>query len=427
MSSTPLTNSPPAQVESFLDERTAMSCVHCGLCLAACPTYLETGDENLSPRGRIYLMRHLQSGRAALNEPAVRALDSCLGCFGCQTACPANVRYGELLEHTRDHIEHRFKRPVLEWLWRRGFIEQVFPHPWRLKLALTPLKLIRQLGLEPALPSFVRRMTALVPADCRAVPMPVNSPTSTAVKKGRVGFIEGCVQRVMFGPTNAACMRLLNRAGFDVVTPPGQSCCGALYSHSGQLDQARQCARRNIATFENLGLDYIVIGASGCGGALKDYGRLLQDDPVWADRARAFAAKVRDLVELLPAALVESRAGNRESRITYHDACHLRHAQGIYQQPRALLQALCGSDFVELPESDLCCGSAGSYNLTQPAMSARLQQRKIGNILKTGATTVVTTNPGCMLQMRAGLAAAGRPDIEVTHLADFLERSLILP
>jgi glycolate oxidase iron-sulfur subunit len=408
----------------FIDERTALSCVHCGLCLAACPTYLETGDENLSPRGRIYLMRQIQSGRAALKEVSVQPLDTCLGCLGCQTACPGNVRYGELLEHTRDFIEHRYKRSLFETLLRRVFIEQVFPHPWRMKLALAPLKLIRHLGLEPSLPAFARRMTALVPADFRDEPLPETSPADGVGSKGRIGFIEGCVQSVLFGPTNAACVRLLNRAGYEVVTPRGQGCCGALFSHSGQLAKARECARRNIAVFEKLNPDYLLIGASGCGGALKEYGVLLQDDPAWAGRAKAFASKVRDLVELLPADLFSSRATHHASRITYHDACHLRHAQGVYQQPRTLLKAACGSRFVELPESDLCCGSAGSYNLTQPAMAGRLQQRKVGNILKTGASIVVTSNPGCMLQMRAGLAAAGRSDIEVMHLADFLDRCL---
>ncbi len=263
-------------------------------------------------------------------------------------------------------------------------------------------------------------MAALVPADLSGEPVPACSPATTPQKKGRVGFLKGCVQSVMFAGTNNACVRQLNGAGYEVVTSPGQGCCGALYAHLGNLEEARASARRNIAAFETLNVDYVLIGASGCGAALKDYGQWLREDPAWAQRARDFSARVRDLVELVPAPSSEFRAA--QAIVTYHEACHLAHAQGIRQQPRAILKAVCGSRFVELPESDLCCGSAGSYNLTQPEMAARLQQRKTENILKTGASIVVTTNPGCLLQIRAGLAQAGRGDIAVMHLADFLEQ-----
>jgi glycolate oxidase iron-sulfur subunit len=412
-----------------------LSCVHCGLCLAACPTYLETGNENRSPRGRVYLMRQLQSGRAALDAVAVAPIDSCLGCLACQPACPAGVHYGELLETTRDFIERRFTRPWFERVLRRWVIEGVFPFPWRMRLALLPLKLIRALGLERFLPKFARDAAALVPSDVRMVDLPEISPGEGPLK-GRVGIITGCVQSVLFSQTNAATLRLLNRAGYDVIAPMEQGCCGALYSHSGRLEKARECARHNIATFERHRLDYIVINASGCGSTLKNYGQLLKDDPAWAKRAEAFAAKVRDFVEVMVISKSEIRVlnsevgvrtsdfGLRTSLVTYHDACHLANAQGIRQQPRDLLRAVCGANFVELPETELCCGSAGTYNLTQPAMAARLQERKTGNILKTGAKIVVTTNPGCLLQIRAGLSKAGRADIEALHMADFLERKL---
>lgn len=421
MSSIQQTTSRPAVLKPFIDERTALTCVHCGLCLTSCPTYLETGDENLSPRGRIYLMRQLLSGRVPLNDATVQPLDVCLGCLGCQTVCPGSVHYGELIEHTRDFIEHGYQRSLYQWLLRRVLVEQVFPFPWRTKLALAPLQFIRWLGVEGWLPRFTRGMTSLVPAGFRSEPLPLTSPTAVTEKKGRIGFVEGCVQSVMFGPTNSAVVRLLNRAGFDVVTPPGQVCCGALYSHSGQLEKARDCARRNIAVFERFDADHIVIGGSGCGATLKEYGLLLKDDPDWAARGKNFAAKVRDMVEILSPGSFTLKTESMPL-VTYHDACHLNHAQGIRQQPRDLLKAVCGSRYVELPESDLCCGSAGSYNLTQPDMAARLQKRKVSNILKTGASVVLTTNPGCMLQIRAGLVAAGRSDIEVVHLADFLDR-----
>jgi glycolate oxidase iron-sulfur subunit len=230
----------------------------------------------------------------------------------------------------------------------------------------------------------------------------------------------------MFGQTNEASVRLLNRCGFDVVTPPEQGCCGALYAHGGNLEQARAAARRNIALFEPLRLDAIIINAAGCGSTLKEYEHLLHDDPAWAERAAEFGRKVKDLTEWLHgfAASEFSAAGGATSQplVTYHDACHLAHAQRIEKAPRDLVRAVAGEAFVELPESNVCCGSAGSYNLTEPEMAGRLQRRKTENILKTGAKVVVTTNPGCLLQMRAGLREAGAKDVEVLHIADFLER-----
>lgn len=414
-------SAPHRRVELFLDERAALSCVHCGLCLAACPTYLETGNENLSPRGRVYLMRQLQSGRAPLDRLTVGPIDSCLGCLACQPACPAGIHYGELLETTRDYVEHRFARSPFQWVLRRIVIENVFAYPWRMRLALLPLKLMRAFGLERFLPKFARDAAGLVPSGVKHVKLP-ELLNARGPRKGRAGLITGCVQSVLFGQTNASAQRLLQGIGYDVVVPPGQGCCGALFSHSGKLERARECARRNIAEFEPLNLDCIVVVGSGCGATLKEYGHLLKDDPAWAGRAAVFSAKVRDFVEVFPPPSFPLPAPG--SLVTYHDACHLANPQGIRQQPRDLVKAVCGDSYVELPESELCCGSAGTYNLTQPAMAERLQERKIGNILSTGAKTVVTTNPGCMLQIQAGLRKAGHPEIEVLHIADLLERKL---
>jgi len=422
MSSTPNTSCRPPKLEQFLDERSALTCVHCGLCLAACPTYLETGNENHSPRGRIYLMRQIQNGRAPLDALAVGPIDLCLGCLACQPACPAGVPYGELLETTRDFIEHHHARPLWELLLRRVFIHQVFPYPWRMRLATAPVKYLRHLGIEKFLPQFARNALSLLPSEIAESEALPEFSASTGPRRGRVGFVTGCVQSVLFGATNQASARLLNRAGYDVVTPFAQGCCGAIFSHSGHLEKARDCARRNIAAFEAEDLDYIVITASGCGSTLKAYGPLLKNDPKWAARAEAFSAKVRDLVELLPVEMLQPLATNDLPPVTYHDACHLANPQGIRQQPRDLLKAVCGKSYVELPETELCCGSAGTYNLTQPVMAARLQQRKIANIIQTGAKLVVTTKPGCLLQIQAGLRQAGRADIEALHLADFLDR-----
>ena len=419
---------PPATIDRFLDEAKSLACIHCGLCLSSCPTYLETGNENDSPRGRIYLMRAVQDGRLPLSDATVHHLDLCLGCRACEAVCPSGVQYGALLEGTRDHIERQHTRPLLQTLLRRVVIEQIFPFPERMELALIPAKLAKHFKLDRLLPKFLRESLELLPEKCSANPLPSESHAlAGATRRGRVGFVSGCVMSVMFGDTNAASVRLLNRVGFDVVTPPAQGCCGALYAHGGNLEAARAAARRNIAAFEPLALDTIVINAAGCGSTLKEYGHLLHDDAGWCARGEAFSAKVKDLSEVLAPLAVDLLCTSHfapHSPVTFHDACHLAHAQRITRPPRELVRSVAGASFVELPESDVCCGSAGSYNLTEPDMAARLQKRKIENILKTGAKTVVTTNPGCLLQIQAGLRQAGASDIEALHLADYLERAL---
>lgn len=416
-----------AGVPLFLDENKALACIHCGLCLGSCPTYLETGNENDSPRGRIYLMRALQDGRLALETEAARHLDLCLGCRACEAVCPSGVQYGALLEHTRDHVEHHYQRPWFQRFLRRIAIERVFPFPTRMKLALLPLRGLRWIGLDRWLPKFLKDAAALVPRDAQGVDLKETYGVEAAGGAASgipqsVGFVSGCVMPVLFGATQHNSIHLLNRQGLEVKIPRDQGCCGALYAHSGQLELARECARKNIAAFEAIAVSTIVINAAGCGSTLKEYGSLLADDPEWADRAAAFAAKVKDLSEVLVVESGPASAASKE-RVTYHDACHLAHAQRIVREPRQLIRRVAGTGFVELPESDVCCGSAGTYNLTEPAMAERLQSRKVENILKSGATVVVTTNPGCLLQIRAGLERAGANHIRVMHLADFLAES----
>jgi glycolate oxidase iron-sulfur subunit len=405
--------------EPFLDQRKSLACVHCGLCLSSCPTYLETGNENDSPRGRIYLMRALQEGRSELDPATVRHVDLCLGCRACEAACPSGVEYGALLESTRTHVEKHHRRSPWQTFLRRYLVERIFPYPSRLKLALWPARVARSLRVQRFLPKFARDSMSLIPEASSEGELPaIASPAGPC--RGRVGFIRGCVMDVLFGSTNRASIELLNEAGFEVRTPSDQACCGALYSHGGNLEKARECARKNIAAFEQQGVDTIVINAAGCGSALKEYGHLLHDDPQWAARAAAFSDRVKDLSEMLAPQTISAEGSG--ARVTYHDACHLAHAQRITKQPRALVKAVVGDRFIELPESDVCCGSAGSYNLTEPDMAERLQRRKVENILRTGAKLVVTTNPGCLLQIRAGLKKAGADDIEVVHLADFLQQ-----
>jgi glycolate oxidase iron-sulfur subunit len=413
-------------LERFLDYDKSLACIHCGLCLSSCPTYLETGNENDSPRGRIYLMRAVQDGRLPLGDTAVKHIDLCLGCRACEAVCPSGVQYGELLEHTRDHIERTYSRSWLQRALRHLAIERIFPFPNRLKLALWPARLMKRLGADRLLPTFARDALGLIPVEIKEVVLPEVSPAAEGERRGRVGFVSGCVMSVMFGETNAASVRLLNQAGYDVHTPPAQGCCGALHAHGGNLERARACARHNIAVFERLNLDAILINAAGCGSTLKEYDKLLHADAAWAEPARQFSAKVKDLTEWLDGAKfkVQSSKFKVQGLVTYHDACHLAHPQHITRPPRELIRAVAGGSFVEMPESDVCCGSAGSYNLTEPQMAARLQRRKIENILQTRARIVVTTNPGCILQIRDGLRRAGAAEVEVLHIADFLDRAV---
>ncbi len=405
----------------FLDEQKSLACVHCGLCLSACPTYLETGNENESPRGRIYLMRAMQAGRVPIEPGTVEHIDLCLGCRACEVACPSGVQYGALLESTRDFIESHYHRGLAGTFLRRVAIEKVFPYPRRLKAALIPGRIAKAIGLEKILPKKLRESLELLPDEISSENVPEFSPALTQPAKGKVGFIRGCVMPVMFGKTNRATIQLLNRAGYDVIAPRQQVCCGALHAHSGRLEQAREFARNNIAAFAKLDLEAIVINAAGCGSTLKEYGHLLENDPEWHEAGSKFSGKVKDLTEFLVSrgAVLQKTASNSR-RVTYHDACHLAHPQRITKPPRDLVKALAGRNYVELPESDVCCGSAGTYNLTEPEMAERLQNRKIQNILKTNAEIVVTTNPGCILQIRAGLAKASRKEIKVVHIADFL-------
>lgn len=436
----------------FLDESKALACIHCGLCLPSCPTYLETGDENDSPRGRIYLMRALHSGRLDLQDEVVRHIDLCLGCRACEAACPSGVQYGGLLEHTRDHVERHHRRSFTQRFLRRVAIEKVLPFPRRLRLALLPARAARNLRLDKVLPRFAHDMLSLLPEQVSAVELPELSP-ALGPARGRVGLVGGCVMSALFGETNRATVRLLNCAGWEVVVPKNQVCCGALYAHSGALKLARAAAQRNIEAFERVSgvgdsapptgrvesptqrssddLDAIIVNAAGCGSSLKEYGALLANEPMWATRAMQFSKKVKDLSEWLVSTgskIFDStnacRAGLKPGvKVTYQDACHLAHAQRITQAPRDLVKAVAGDAFVELPEADLCCGSAGTYNLTEPDMARRLQARKLQNILRTGAQIVVTANPGCLLQIQAAIRKEGCA-IRVLHIAEFLDQAM---
>jgi glycolate oxidase iron-sulfur subunit len=415
--------SAPLPQRSFLPDDLARTCIHCGLCLSSCPTYLETGNENYSPRGRIYLMRALEDGVLPLDASTVQPIDLCLGCRACEAVCPSGVQYGALLEATREHIEHTYTRSLPQRLLRDVLIDRVFPYARRLRAALLPGRLARALGLTGLTPTLVRPLLDLLPEHTTVAEVPVRTP-ARGQRIGTVGFVRGCVMSVLFSGTNASSVSLLSKAGFDVIAPEPQGCCGALHAHSGKLEEARASARALIATFEAYQVDAIVINAAGCGSTLKEYGHLLADDPAWAPRAAAFAAKVRDLSEVLvEAGFVDRLQPAAEGpRVTFHDACHLAHAQRVTAAPRLLVKKVAGGQFVDLPEADVCCGSAGTYNVTEPEMAKRLQARKVANVRQTGAAIVVSTNPGCLMQIQAGLRDGDGAPVEVLHLADYLER-----
>ena len=406
------------QPRRFVDYETFLDCVHCGLCLSACPTYLELGTEMDSPRGRIYLMKGLEDGSLPMTADVARHLDLCLGCRACETACPSGVRYGELIESVRSFVEAQHHRPFGERV-RRRLITLVFPHPQLLRALLLPLRFLELVGLLDAL-RRVSRLLRMLPRLGWWAPLPGVVPAQ-GTERQRVGLLAGCVAQVLFAETNRATARVLARNGCRVETPPQQGCCGALYLHAGEREAALECARRNLEAFPD-DLDAIVVNAAGCGATLKQYGALLADDPRYAARARAFSAKVRDVTEFLAALPLVQPAHALNARVTYHDACHLAHAQGVRTAPRALLEQIPGLELVELAESDTCCGSAGSYNLTEPAMAQRLAARKAEHIRATGATCVAVANPGCAMQIQAALRRAGM-SASVRHPVELLDQA----
>lgn len=405
-------------------------CVHCGFCLPTCPTYLIDGEEMDSPRGRIYLMDLAQRGEIPLDRTMAGHIDSCLGCLACVTACPSGVQYDLLLEATRPQLERHVPRTRLDRLVRRG-IFAVFPYPARMRAAAVLGVLYRRLGLRRLAHSLgiMNRMPAqLRAAEDLLPPVPVRSLfrrlPATAPASGetrlRVAMLEGCAQRVLFGDVNAATMRVLAAEGCEVVVPQGQQCCGALNLHAGLEDDAAARARRLIDTFEQARADVVVVNVAGCGSSMKEYGQLLRDDPAYAERAARFAASVRDVNELL--AELEPRAPRHpvRAKVAYHDACHLANAQRIRKQPRDLLRAVPGVEVTDIPEADICCGSAGIYNLVQPDAAEELGRRKAAHIESTAPDVIATANAGCLLQVRRFLSE----DIPLVHPIEILDASI---
>jgi glycolate oxidase iron-sulfur subunit len=413
-------------------------CVHCGFCLPACPTYLLWHEEMDSPRGRIYLMKMGLEGAAKMDQDYVGHFDKCLGCMACLTACPSGVKYDELIEATRAQVERHYSRSFSDRLVR-WLIFSVFPHPRRLR-AMLPFVwvyqklglrwLLRRLGLMRLLPAALRGMEALLPeVSIRALSshFPLRIAPNGAPRM-RAGLLLGCVQRVFFDDVNAATVRVLAAEGCEVIIPREQGCCGALMTHAGREPQALAAARRIIDSFDRAQVDVIVTNAAGCGSNIKDYARLLRDDPHYAARAKVIAAKCKDVTEVLAELGPRAPRNPLPLRVAYQDSCHLQHAQGVRVAPRQLLSGIPGLELLEIAESAICCGSAGIYNLVQPRTGDELGRRKVRHVLASGAQAVASGNPGCLLQMMSSMRSLGQR-LPAFHTIELLDASIrgVLP
>ena len=408
-------------------------CVHCGFCLPTCPTYVLWGEEMDSPRGRILLMDLAEQGEIGLDATTVRHWDSCLGCMACVTACPSAVKYDRLIEETRAQVEQRFEREGSDRRFRNA-IFSVLPYHRRMSAVAAPLvvyrasgaqRLLRRSALYRALPARLRNLEALSPVVTWAA-LREQAPehaTPATTPKLKVAMLTGCVQRAIFGDVNAATVRVLTAYGCEVVAPREQACCGALELHAGRAESTTTRAQALIDVLDDPTVDYVVVNSAGCGSTLKEYGALLAGEPQWADRAAGFAAKVRDVHEVLAELEPPATLRPLELDVAYHDACHLAHAQGVTAEPRAVLASIPGLVVREIPDAAICCGSAGVYNLLNPEPAAELGRRKAASVRSVAPNALAAANPGCLLQISASLGGDGDP-IPTFHPIELIDASL---
>ncbi|WP_026695319.1 (Fe-S)-binding protein [Peribacillus kribbensis] len=423
------------QFNERMNQEELLNCMRCGFCLPSCPTYIESGfQESHSPRGRIALMKAVVDGLIEPDEDFERSLDLCLGCRACEPVCPSGVNYGQLLEEARDIVNQNKRHSLPVRAVRKAVFEGLFPHQNRIK-NLTGLigfyqrsglqKAARKTGIMKLLPENLAAMEKVLP------PVPTmkemkNRPEhlpSIGTQTARVAFFSGCLMDTVFLETNNATMKLLQLAGCEVVIPKGQSCCGALHGHSGEKESARGLAKKNIQAFEDLNVDFIITNAGGCGAFLMDYDHLLKDDPLWKERAAAFKEKIKDIAEVLVAAGFHEKVKLElpPQVVTYQDSCHLRNVMKTASAPRLLIQSIKGVEFKEMQQADRCCGSAGIYNIIESEMSMRLLDSKMVHAKATHASTIVTANPGCLLQMKLGIEREGlAAKMRGVHLVDLL-------
>ena len=403
-------------------------CVQCGLCLNACPSYRVLGTEMDSPRGRIYQVLQVDQGRLPISDSFVTHIDRCLDCRGCETACPSGVQYGRIVERARALIEHEYRRPWLERRLRNYFFNRVLTDRRRLAKWARRLRFLQNSGLQRiARATGILRLIGLADIEALSPNFDQHSyfedfgKTFPAIgeKRGQVAFLAGCIASVSFAGLNRATVRVLQQNGVEVFVPQEQGCCGALHAHAGFRDQARELARNNIRVMLDDKFDAIVTNAAGCGSTMKEYGDLLEHDPGFSGRAGEFAAKVKDITEYLAKLGIKSPKKKLTGRVTYQDPCHLAHGQRIRIEPREILKVL-GADLVEMQHADICCGSAGTYNVTQNEIAMKLLDQKMNSIKGVKPDTIVTANVGCLLQLRAGVKRAGMR-AEVKHLVELLD------
>jgi glycolate oxidase iron-sulfur subunit len=418
------------------DPKLIDTCVHCGFCLSTCPSYRVIGKEMDSPRGRIYLMDAINEGEISLNQATGQHFDSCLGCLACVTTCPSGVEYDKLISATRHQMARNYPRSLPDRLIRK-LIFSLFPYPDVLRIFLAPLFVYQKLGLQKLLQAsgLLKKISPELAAMDGILPEITTKSfqdnlldviPSQGEKRYRVGMILGCVQRLFFSPVNESTVRVLTANGCEVIIPKSQGCCAALPEHQGETEQAKALARQMIDSFEDTDVDFVIINAAGCGHTLKEYGHILKDDPEYKEKAKAFAAKVKDAQEFLVTVGLTAKLSplsNKPLTIVYQDACHLLHGQKISVQPRQLLKQIPGITLREPIDAALCCGSAGVYNMLQPEVAEELGKQKVQNLLNTGAELIASPNPGCSLQISKHLKSQGKY-VSVIHPIELLDYSI---
>ncbi|ATH94254.1 glycolate oxidase [Bacillus glycinifermentans] len=429
------------QFHERMDEEELLNCMRCGFCLPSCPTYIESGfQESHSPRGRIALMKAVADGVIEPDEDVERSLELCLGCRACEPVCPSGVNYGRLLEEARDIIQQNKKHRLPARMLRNAVFKGLFPHQNRVRALTGMLGIYQRSGLQSAvrksgmlrmLPDHLAKMESVLPKvpDLKQLKNRPNLLPPIGKRRKRAAFFSGCLMDTLFLDTNMATIKLLRLSGCEIVIPEQQACCGALHGHSGEKEQAVELAKRNIRAFENINADYIVTNAGGCGAFLKEYEHLLKDEPEWRERAKAFSQKLRDFSSVLLELDFWKKPLELPSQIvTYQDSCHLRNVMKTSAEPRKLLRGIKGAEYREMKHAESCCGSAGIYNIVESVMSMKILDAKMEAAKATKAATIVTANPGCLLQMKLGIEREGLGnEVRAVHLADLLLEAAGVP